>query len=642
MEVTAENSSALMNLRSQLEVERKAKEDLMTKLVDTEAELEIKQHQLSRLPALQTQLKLLVDEREDLQRQLSRLESEQKHKEAQISSSSDHVNVSRVAVLESELSESKNLQAELQAKLLTVDLDVGRVQELLKEKASLEAKIRELEVDREEREKQVRESSDRYSNQILQLQIQVEELLRKKTSLKTRLSRLEVDLESKDEQMSVASSQFSGDVSNYQSILSERLAENEALKAKLSDMESKLSEAGAAKEIQLKLDAESREKRSLLSRIGDIEAELQRKEKQIRDIVDRYTRDIAELEYKLEDELKTKAALQRDVDKLKRGDSAFVDRDPIKDSTQLAELTKTNEELREELKKVSVDAEKSKKRLEEQLDALINNQDEFSGRQELEEKLELVEKSKNELEERLKKVNSERAEVIKALEEVINEVQSREDEIEGLATVLRKRDEELEHAKLIATKALASAQEMKSRMKGKSDDRQSELSQKVEELNTSIDFLTKKNESLERSTSRMERELQQRELECGELRNKLNRKNTDKPSVMRKLDEKIDNDGFQSISADFHTFDTASPTTRASSGLMMNESMSMESGEPQVASGWLHDFDSQSTDDSEDDSNVSFLGIHTTPSDSQSRRSIERDALRKYVRKRYMKSKVSA
>ena len=42
---------------------------------------------------------------------------------------------------------------------------------------------------------------------------------------------------------------------------------------------------------------------------------------------------------------------------------------------------------------------------------------------------------------------------------------------------------------------------------------------------------------------------------------------------------------------------------------------------------------------SDDDDNASFSGIRAEQSEGQSRKSIERNALRKYVRKRYIKSK---
>ena len=77
-------SHSLNDLQEKLEFERQSKEDLMTKLFETESELEIKQQQLSRLPTLQAQLKKLVDEREELQAQFDKVEAELEGKERQM------------------------------------------------------------------------------------------------------------------------------------------------------------------------------------------------------------------------------------------------------------------------------------------------------------------------------------------------------------------------------------------------------------------------------------------------------------------------------------------------------------------------------------------------------------------------------
>lgn len=714
-ELSVANASVVKELEGKLEAECKGNEDLRAKLAEIEADLEIKEHQLTRLPGLQAQLKQLIDGREELQSQLCHVEAELERKDKEIVLASElkaestsellaEVNkrkkseealkeqLRRVeAELVTKTEHANRLVDELRAKLEAAESKSSMVQQqlssfsgefsaeaqasigqLTRTKASLEAKIRELEGDRETRESQVRESSERYSNQILELQIKVEELTRTKISLKSRLSRVEADLEHKDDLMSATSTQLSCDVSELESELGMRLAENESLKTKLQAMEVKVADFESAKEIQLKLDVESKEKRSLLSKIGDIEAELQRKEKQIKDIVDRYTRDIAELEDKLEDEIKSNAALQKNAGKLsdaselnearlskERVEKALVGQqrstaalqmelDQLRSGAdtnstslvdeKLSELTRANVSLLIELDSVKADAEKNRKRFEDQLLRVMNDDDTSPERKVLEEKLCAVEKSKAELEDRLKKVNGERTEVITALEEVINEVQSREEEIEALANILRKRDEELEHAKLIATKALASAQDIKTRYRVRDGERQADLTQKVAELNSSLDFLSKKNDSLERKTTRMERELQEREIECSELRDKLHCVEKSKERPSETLDEKkTDKHGFQSLKNGVPTFETCSPTQAGS--LVLNDTMSTQSAELHGGSGWLHDFDSHSTD-SEDDS-ASFTGVRTEPSESQSRRSIERDALRKYVRKRYMKSKGS-
>ena len=67
-----------------------------------------------------------------------------------------------------------------------------------------------------------------------------------------------------------------------------------------------------------------------------------------------------------------------------------------------------------------------------------------------------------------------------------------------------------------------------------------------------------------------------------------------------------------------------------------NTSMSSKSVELGETSGWLADF-------GESDSRSDFQEVKSEPgtngNGSRSRQSIERDALRKYVRKRYLKSK---
>ena len=57
----------------------------------------------------------------------------------------------------------------------------------------------------------------------------------------------------------------------------------------------------------------------------------------------------------------------------------------------------------------------------------------------------------------------------------------------------------------------------------------------------------------------------------------------------------------------------------------------------ETTKGWIHDFDTESTASSHQNS----FDARSEPGAGQSRRSIERDALRKYVRSRYMKHKSS-
>jgi chromosome segregation ATPase len=772
------NCSVVRDLEEKLAEAQLAKAELMDKLLDFETDMELKKCQVSRLPILETQLKELLEGREELQAQIGRAEAELERKEqllqqmkrelatttaryeAELADSQkakkaienelhsvaleleEKAGNSNMIVpeLKTQLREQINRNQELEAKIRiseaerSMKRDVphfstesllelrNKIEQLTRTKASLESKIRQLEEDHEEREKQVRESSEKYSNQLVELQMRVEELSKAKASLQLRLSRAQSDLEQKDDLMSVASSQFSGDLSDLKTRLAERIAENEELKSKLETIESELvanqvqtkkTIEESVRDLQTKLDVESKEKRLLRARVGDVEVELERKEKQITDIVSRYSQEIAELQDKLEDQRKSNAAIQRDFDRSRSNlnslseleiadlkvrlaaseNSLKSERESLQDlknirkqieeelaeqrkanaelqrkieeaslyakfssfakesdaTSELEELAKDNASLQKELDALKREADKARHSLEEQLASEIESKNlleeevrflkisdssgsggDVTKKRDLEDKLAEVEKAKIELEEKLKKANAERTEVITALEEVINEVQSREEEIESLAHILRKRDEELEHAKLIATKALASAQEIKARYKGKGVDRNHELHDKMAELNSSVDYLSKKNESLERKTSQLERDLQEREEECAELRKQLKKKS--------KLDDFMDrgkNNGFHSLNNNgFPDFGTAtSPTQAASTLVTATDSMSS-------SSGWLHDFESHSTDSGEDA--ASFAGIRTeASSDAKSRGSIERDALRKYVRKRYIKSSSS-
>jgi hypothetical protein len=130
----------------------------------------------------------------------------------------------------------------------------------------------------------------------------------------------------------------------------------------------------------------------------------------------------------------------------------------------------------------------------------------------------------------------------------------------------------------------------------------------------------------------LEEQVRARETECSELKAKLRHMGGN--DVPAKFDSFLKSstslnrsptgsDGFDSLS------DTAS--------VDYNDAASADAAGTHP--GWLHNLDSGSTDSGD---NGSVSGVRTEPADLTSRRSIERDALRKYVRKRYLKSKGSA
>jgi chromosome segregation ATPase len=592
---TERYSGQIVDLQTKIEDLTKTKGSLKTKLSSVEMELIEMDDLATKITLLQAQVEELTQSNAAYQKKLEHTEFEISKKEREFSSMSGSFSV------------------EFQTK----------IEELTRAKTSLESKLRDLEDEREDRERQVKTTSERNSNEIMDLQVKVEELTRSKGFLQTKLSRVESELERKDDLITVTSSQHSDDVIELHSKLDEQLVTKDTLQAKIDELERELAKKEKeiefarehqTTELQSKLDAEVKEKRSLLHRIGDIEAELARKGKQIKDVVERYSEEIANLEDKVADETKGKTRLQKQIDNLETSSqgsagTAFSSARGLQD--RVAVLEKTIETERS----LTRDATSTKKRLEEELED--------------------AERARQDLDERLLKANSERKEVITALEEVINEVQSREEEIESLATVLRRRDEELEHAKLIATKALASAQEIKARYKDKGSGRHAELNERIAELHSNLEFLSNKNDNLQRRTSKLEVELHERQAECAELKSLLQR--VQKPSDDEKKDHdpldqfmtrSADKDGFALMNDGFPSFDSSPASSHE-----MNETMSTQSQ-------WLHNFETASTaSDASGSVAESTPEVRTEPSQPSSRRTIERDALRKYVRKRYLKSK---
>jgi chromosome segregation ATPase len=649
-------------LQDRLTEERKSKEELKNRLCDMEADIEIKEHQLTRLPKLQLQLKDMIRGREELQTRLGQLEADLDRKERQISKITER-HSQQLEEVQSDRNEQRNAKDALQAQFravvaelemksdrldhisklhcklqeqtetneslrskldraeaelvrrrkqieglsddFSVDLHT-KVEELTHAKAVLEATLRGMEEDRDEREKQVKESSERYSNQIVDLQMTVEDLTRLKASLTRKIAIVEAELERKDDQVSMASTQVSGDLTSLQAEYVDQLAVSERLEEKVEALEARLVESDNAEssiskrlsEVQLQLEMEAKEKRSLKMKIGDVEEELERKEKQVKDVVERYSREIRRLENDLADQANVKRGLERPI--AKRLDET-TDYSTGEDRSLLQEFEMQRKELRDQLFK--------------------------------------SEQSKRDVEQKLKKANSERSEVISALEEVINEVQSREEEIEQLAHVLRKRDEELEHAKLIATKALASAQEMKARFEDRGSD--SGQASKLDELTSSLKYLSSKNDNLQRRTTLLEKELEDREVECSTLRTELtllqksrrSKKEIQDQSLSRHIGSEIDG-------ASFAKFDDSPIISGDTADTVSMKSTDTKSAELGSRSSWIHDFDEASTDSGQLD-HSSMSEIQTEASQSDSRRSIERDALRKYVRKRYLRSKAA-
>jgi chromosome segregation ATPase len=281
----------------------------------------------------------------------------------------------------------------------------------------------------------------------------------------------------------------------------------------------------------------------------------------------------------------------------------------------------------------------------------------------LEKNLKAKEDAQEDMDRQMEKVVYERAEAIDALEQMIEEVQLRQEEFDSLADILELREEELENAKLIATKALASAQEIKTRYKQRGNsgsDKYNDLQIKIDELNAEVEYLTGKTDNLRNKAHRLETELHEKNIQCAKFRDELREQET-KSTQGSSASPSQDTAGFMPVDggeingggklnefmsgreenlgskSDFMLMESGfsfqendiNDTLVAES--LMNESMSTRSADLGSATKWLQDFEDGKSVFSE------ASGAKTEPSPTKTTRSTERDKVRSYVRKRYLK-----
>jgi predicted nucleic acid-binding Zn-ribbon protein len=417
----------------------------------------------------------------------------------------------------------------------------------------------------------------------------------------------------------------------------------ESLARDLDEKENELREYDVEKiETETKIHTLSRSKDELRAKVTELSSRLERKEREVREVSDRYKMYVTELESKLDQDTDAKHNLQLEIDKLRSTLSAAneVSTEASELRQKVYSLEKSLEDYRGKARDNEAKSKESVQSLRDQLDAAT--------------------RSKESIEEALKKATAEKAEVIAALEGVINEVQNREDEIESLSELLQRRDEELQHAKIIATKALQSAKDIQKRYKDKDQDRHTDLMDRMNEVSDNVDRLSTQNESLQLKIKSLERDLRDRNLECKRLKDQL-----------RQIDGKnILKDDVSAISTQSTYSMSHSGSTNGIRGIDMDhrldppmsldsESFSPSNSPRQNSNNFEAVFGNDGFPAVEKQMSVdSYDGSHAAssttlqssegnrwPTDfenesaysTKSRKSLERDALRKYVRSRYQK-----
>jgi chromosome segregation ATPase len=271
---------------------------------------------------------------------------------------------------------------------------------------------------------------------------------------------------------------------------------------------------------------------------------------------------------------------------------------------------------------------------------------------ELQEELHRKERMIHDMRKQMSNISKERMEAINALEQLIDEVQLRQEEFDELARILDKREEELENAKLIATKALASAQNIKQKYKHRGyveSDKQADLQLKVDELIAEVEYLTQKSNEWRLKSTRLETELQKRNVQFSQMREELREQET--KSTHSSSTPSLDKDGFLAVDGansiggkendsidakilkkNFVLMETGTP--RYHNGTISQESSPSSTSRSEnmddlgSACKWLQDFD---------DGKIIFGEGTESDVSPRSNRSVEREKVRNYVRKRFLK-----
>lgn len=665
----------IADLESKLEEESQYAQELEDKLSNARDELGEKQRQTQDLIQRHTKaaMKLESDlsrsamEREELKSRLDQTtkDLEEKRKELKNSMARYNDEFSNLDSVRKEQEEYRELSEATRGQLERKEMQLNEMKQKIPELlVELDSKARErdqykatsikLEAELSKKKAHFSESVTRYNDQIADLESRLDEQSVAQSSTKGTVETVRAEANRKDKKIR----DMKQEITDLESLLEIANSNKDTTKQKADVLIRELDEKQATIrqlemekiEFESRVHSLSRSKDELRSKGADLSSKLERKEREVREVTDRYKMYIMELESRLDLDADAKHNLQSEVDKLKS------------DLSSAAEMSSEASDLREKVHS-----------LERELDTNRNKASKADARvrettKRLEERLRVASREREEIEETLQKLTHEKSEVINALEGVINEVQNREDEIESLTEILQRRDEELQHAKIIATKALQSAKDIQKRYKDKDQDRESNVLEKIDELNDAVDVLTSKNDSLQRKISMLERDLRDRNLECKRLKDQLRqvdgkplrkseytRSVEDSPSLSKARDDAstFTQSTYRSSPSPSFPMSGSSSTLHAGNtavdadGFLASEEdefiLGAESFSPSNSTRDFHGdphmdlpgFQDEPFADSEDHENDSRDGYESIASDMKSRRSIERDALRNYVRQRF-------
>jgi chromosome segregation ATPase len=644
-------TSNIADLESKLEEEVQAKVELEDRLSSVRSELEDKQQHTEELVQrhhkatreMESDLAAAIAEKEELKAKLEQTKKDldQKRKELMQTVSkfsNGNQDLHSVKQGHDEFRQlSDPIREELDRKTKQVDELKRKIPELLSELQTRnrecdEAKssAKRLETELIKRKEQFNEVVKRYSDQIAVLESELDS--RSSTEDKVQNVRAEaMSKDSKIRELQDAIQELEVKLDIAQKNRESAKVNADSLARELDNKESDARRFEMEKiELETKLQTHVRSKEELRSKVSELSSKLERKEREIREVTDRYKVYVMELESKLDKDTDAKHQLKLDIDRLKN---------ELNSAAEVREKLYSSETEVEMYRVKALEAEFKSKEYVRSLEAQLND----------------ALKAHHDLEVLHKKNKTEKVEVIAALEGVIDEVRDREVEIESLSNLLHEKDEELEHAKIIAAKAVQSAEDMQKRFKNRDRTQQSELMQRMDELSDNVDTLSRKNETLQRKIGMLERDLREKNLECRRLMDQL--RHTDGNHSFRDAPGPAIDDAHSAFETSGVRIQTGAPMDPEGYGLGLEPFSPMESMSPSAdfggenmfskevefpdfeqklsedistdaASRWSHDFES-------DNRSAGIDSVGSEPI-GRSRKSIERDALRKYVKQRYM------
>lgn len=659
-DVVQRYTRVIADLETKLEEESLFRGELEDKLASAREELEERQHYTQEVVQrhtknamqLESDLRMVSKERDDLEMRLDQMTNDlvQRRKELEdtkATTTDECATLNNVKKLEEDYHEmSEVTRNHLDRKEKQLKEMKQKIPELL---AELDARTRErdqckastikIESELAKRKIQFDVTIDQYIKQVSELEVRLEEKSENMSLTRDDYELLRLESSRKDRKIL----EMKQAIKELESLLEIASNNKDTSRQKVETIARELDEKRVRStvlemekiELESKLLTISRAKDDLRSKVTELTSRVERKEREVREVTDRYKMHVMELESKLDQDSDARHTMKNDIDKLK-GDlssAASVSAEALELQGKVYSLQREVDESHALARDADDRAKEMTRRIESRLESAVRDRDE--------------------IENTLQKLTHEKSEVINALEGVINEVQNREDEIESLTEILQRRDEELQHAKIIATKALQSAKDIQKRYKLKEKDRHSDMMDKMDELHDNIDVLSSKNDSLQRKISMLERDLRDRNLECKQLKDQL-RQVDGRP--LRSLDQrpmdeaasisKAREDGSTYSQASFRSSASRNvPLSTSSGGVFLEDDdyeMGVDSFSPSNSIKGFHDdtdgfpiYQSRPSEDAADHETSSRGGYESVTDDTISRRKIEQNALRDYVRQRF-------